>query len=270
LARALELNVGAFALDAACASSLYAVKLACDKLHDRKADLILAGGVNRADDLIIHVGFCVLQAMSQSSRSRPFHRGADGLVPSEGAGFVALKRLDDAVAAGDTILGVIRAVGLSNDAKGHGLLVPSKEGQERAIRQAYEMSGLVPADISLVEAHATGTSVGDGVEIESMSQVFHGLKDIPIGTLKSNMGHAITVSGVAGLLKVLAAMKAGIRPSTLHVEEPIEALKGSPFRLLTDTEPWACESTRRAVVNNFGFGGNNAHLIVEEWDESLY
>ena len=270
LARALELNAGAFALDAACASSLYAIRLACDQLHDRRADVMLAGGVNRADDLIIHIGFCTLQAMSHSGRSRPFHRDADGLVPAEGAGFVVLKRLDDAVAAGDTILGVIRAVGISNDGRGHGLLVPSDEGQERAIRQGYEMSGLTPADISLVECHATGTPVGDEVEVRSMSRVFHGLKDIPIGTIKSNMGHPITVSGVAGLLKVLGAMKTGIRPPTLHVEEPIELLKDSPFRLLTESEPWTCEGVRRAVVNNFGFGGNNAHLIVEEWEETLY
>ena len=163
LASALQLNAGAFALDAACASSLYAVKLACDQLHDRRADLMLAGGINRADDLIIHVGFCVLQAMSRSGQSRPFDQYADGLVPCEGAGFVVLKRLDDAVAADDQIVGIIRAVGLSNDGRGQGMLVPSRAGQVRAIRQAYKMSGLRPADISLVEGHATGTPVGDRV-----------------------------------------------------------------------------------------------------------
>ncbi len=268
LARALDLNAGSFALDAACASSLYAIKLACDQLNDRRTDLMLAGGVNRADDLIIHIGFCVLQAMSRSGRSRPFHRDADGLVPAEGAGFVVLKRLDDAISAGDEIRGIIRAVGLSNDGRGQGLLVPSSEGQVRAIRKAYEISGLEPADISLVEGHATGTPVGDAVEIESMSEVFQGLKDIPIGTIKSNMGHPITVSGVAGLIKVLGAMKAGVRPPTLHVEEPIELLKDSPFRLITEEEPWTCDGPKRAVINNFGFGGNNAHLIVEEWGGS--
>ncbi len=269
LARALDLNRGAFALDAACASSLYAVKLACDQLHDRRADLMLAGGVNRADDLILHVGFCVLQAMSRTSRSRPFHRRADGLVPAEGAGFVVLKRLEDAVAAGDRIRGVIRAVGLSNDGRGQGLLAPSVEGQVRAIRQAYALSGLTPADINLVEAHATGTPVGDAVEIESMGRVFQGLRDIPMGSLKSNMGHGITMSGVAGLIKVLAAMEAGIRPATLHAEDPLEAMAGSPFRLLAESEPWNCRGPRRAAVNNFGFGGNNAHLIVEEWSGSV-
>ncbi len=268
LARALGLNAGAFALDAACASSLYAIKLACDQLHDRRADIMLAGGVNRADDLIIHIGFCLLQAMSRSSRSLPFTRDADGLVPSEGVGFVALKRLDDAVGAGDRILGVIRAVGLSNDGRGQGLLVPSEMGQELAIRQAYAMSGLTPADISLVEGHATGTPVGDRTEIRSMSKVFGGLTDIPIGTIKSNMGHSITASGIAGLIKVLGAMKAGIRPPTLNAQRPMKELKDSPFRLLTEPEAWTGPSRRRAVINNFGFGGNNAHLIVEEWNGS--
>ena len=118
VARALELDNCAFAIDAACASSLFAVKLACDRLHDRKADLMLAGGVQGADDLIIHIGFCTLQAMSQTGRSRPFHKNADGLVPAEGCGFVVLKRLTDAVKAGDEIHGVIRGIGLSNDGKG--------------------------------------------------------------------------------------------------------------------------------------------------------
>jgi acyl transferase domain-containing protein len=175
-AQALGLSAQSFALDAACASSLYAIKLACDQLHDGKADLMLAGGVNRADDLIIHIGFCVLQAMSHSGRSRPFHKRADGLVPAEGAGFVALKRLSDAISAGDTIHGVIRAVGLANDGRGHGLLVPAAEGQARAMRSAYDMSGLTPSDISLVECHATGTRVGDEIEIKSMMEIFGDLE----------------------------------------------------------------------------------------------
>jgi acyl transferase domain-containing protein len=254
-ARALELAGDSYALDAACASSLYAIKLACDQLHDRKADLMLAGGVNRADDLIIHIGFCVLQAMSVSGRSRPFHKEADGLVPAEGAGFVALKRLDDAVAAGDTIHGVIRAVGLANDGRGHGLLVPSAEGQALAMRNAYKMSGLKPSDISLLECHATGTMVGDEIEVQSMTGIFDGLTDVPIGTIKSNLGHPITVSGVAGLLKVLGAFKAGIRPKTLHVEEPLESLNHSPFRLLFENEPWNSPSPRRAAISNLDLGG---------------
>lgn len=264
LSRALGLGAGAFCLDAACASSLYAIKLACDRLHDGEADVMLAGAVQRADDLFLHVGFTALGALSRSGRSRPFHREADGLVPAEGAAFVVLKRLEDARRDGDTIHGVIRGVGLSNDGRGKGLLAPSEEGQERAIRAAYEEAGFGPERVSLLEAHATGTPIGDAAEIRSTGAVFAGLEDVPLGSLKSNLGHLITVAGVAGLLKVLGAMKAGQRPPTLHASEPTRALAGSPFRLVEALEPWPSEGPRVAAVSAFGFGGNNAHLLVSE------
>ncbi len=264
LSRALGLGSGAFCLDAACASSLYAIKLACDRLHDGEADVMLAGAVQRADDLFLHVGFTALGALSRSGRSRPFHKDADGLVPAEGAAFVALKRLDDARRDGNTIHGVIRGVGLSNDGRGKGLLAPSEEGQERAIRAAYEEAGLGPEQVSLLEAHATGTPVGDAAEIRSTGAVFAGLGGVALGSLKSNLGHLITVAGVAGLLKVLGAMKAGQRPPTLHAEEPTRALDGSPFRLVEKLEPWPSDGPRVAAVSAFGFGGNNAHLVVSE------
>jgi acyl transferase domain-containing protein len=265
-ARALGLGGGAFALDAACASSLYAIKLACDRLHDRTADRMVAGAVNQADDLFIHVGFTALSALSRTGRSRPFHRDADGLVPAEGAGFVVLERLADALAAGRKVLGVIRGVGLANDGRGRGLLAPSEEGQERAMRLAFEQAGLRPADLGLVECHATGTPVGDATELRSTARVFSSCSDVPIGSLKSNLGHLITAAGVAGLIKVLAAMEHGWKPPTLHVEEPNPALEGTPFRLLREAEPWT--GPRRAGISAFGFGGNNAHLIVESLEET--
>ncbi|MDP7033909.1 MAG: beta-ketoacyl synthase N-terminal-like domain-containing protein [Planctomycetota bacterium] len=267
LAQALNLGDIAYALDAACASSLYAIKLACDRLHDRNVDIMLAGAVNRADDLFLHIGFCALQALSPSGRSRPFHRQADGLVPADGAGMVVLKRLDDAQRDGDRILGLIRAVALSNDGRGNGLLAPAEEGQMRAMEEAYQLAGLSPTDISLLECHATGTTVGDKTEIDSMSRVFKGAEGLPIGSLKSNLGHLITVAGVAGLIKVLEAMRTGIRPASLHATDPNEALENSPLRVLEKNEPWECEGPRRAGVSAFGFGGNNAHLIVEEYRE---
>src|SRR5690606_17553585 len=163
-------------------------------------------------------------------------------------------------ARGARILGVIRGVGLSNDGRGRGLLAPAADGQERAIRAAYEMAGLAPDDIGLLECHATGTTVGDATEITSAGRVFAGLDGVPIGSLKSNLGHLVTAAGAAGLLKVIAAMEAGVRPPTLHCEAPHEALAGSPFRLLAEPEPWT--GPRRAAVSAFGFGGNNAHLLV--------
>ncbi len=265
-ARALNLGLAdsAFALDAACASSLYAIKLACDALADGRADLMLAAAVSRADDLFIHMGFTALKALSPSGRSRPFHKDADGLVPAEGAGCVALKRLSDAVRDSDRILGVIRGIGLSNDGRGHGLLAPSEEGQVRAMEAAYAAAGLEPKDIALLECHATGTRVGDGVEIRSTSRVF-GSHTVAAGSVKGNLGHLITSAGMAALAKILTAFDRGVKPPSAHVDSPSDDLNGSSLRLLQAPEAWDSATPRRAALSAFGFGGNNAHLIVEEW-----
>ena len=268
LERALGLAPGVMCLDTACASSLYAIKLACDQLHDGVVDLALAGAVNRADDLFIHVGFTALNAMSRTGQSRPFHAEADGLVPAEGAGFVALKRLEDARRDGDHIYGILRGIGLSNDGRGRGFLAPSESGQRRALQQAYAQSGLTPSDVSLLECHATGTSVGDAAEIRSTGALYEGCADVPIGSLKSNMGHLITAAGVAGLIKVLEALRHGERPPTIHAQTANPALAGSPFRVLSAVEPWTCAGPRVAGVSAFGFGGNNAHLLVTEDDHN--
>lgn len=265
MAKALGLGGAGHTLDAACASSLYAVKLACDRLQDGSADLMIAGAVNRADDLFIHVGFCALKALSKTGRSRPFHAEADGLVPAEGAGMLVLKRLDDALRDGDVVHGVIRGVGLSNDGRGRGLLAPAEEGQARALRAAYTAAGIAPGDIGLLECHATGTPVGDGTELRSTASVFTDAQDLPIGSLKSNMGHLITAAGVAGIVKVLEAMKHGVRPPSLHADVPNPALKGSGLRVLRAPEAW--EGVRRAGVSAFGFGGNNAHVVIEALDD---
>jgi acyl transferase domain-containing protein/3-hydroxymyristoyl/3-hydroxydecanoyl-(acyl carrier protein) dehydratase/1-acyl-sn-glycerol-3-phosphate acyltransferase len=267
LCNELGLSAGGYAIDAACASSLYAIKIACDWLQSGRADLMLAGAVNRVEGLLIHAGFTALRALSPTGRSRPFHREADGLVPAEGAAILVLKRLSDAEKAGDRILGVIRGIGLSNDGRGSGLLTPSVSGQVRAMHEAYVQSGLTPADISLVECHATGTAVGDAVELQSMSQIFAGCRDVPIGSLKSNLGHLITASGAAGIIKLLEALKWDTRPATLNSAPATKELEVTPFRLLTASEPWnRCDDVpRRAAISSFGFGGNNAHLILEEF-----
>jgi len=269
LEEALGLAPGVMCLDTACASSLYAIKLACDQLHDGRVDLALAGAVNRADDLFLHVGFTALGALSPSGQSRPFHAEADGLVPAEGAGFVALKRLADARRDGDRIHGIIRGIGLSNDGRGRGFLAPSDSGQQRALTQAYQGAGLGPESVSLLECHATGTTLGDATELQSTGALFADCSEVPIGSLKSNMGHLITAAGVAGLIKVLEALRHQQRPPTLHTEQPNPALQESPFRLLEELEPWECDGPRIAGVSAFGFGGNNAHLLVSEDDPAL-
>jgi acyl transferase domain-containing protein/3-hydroxymyristoyl/3-hydroxydecanoyl-(acyl carrier protein) dehydratase len=263
-ARALGLATGGFALDAACASALYAIKLGCDRLRDGAADLMVAGAVSCPDRLLMHDAFSALAAVSPTGRCRPFHSGADGITPSEGATLVALMRLDDAARAGRPIFGVIRAVGLSNDGRAGGLLVPAQEGQERAMRLAYDAAGVPPQTVSLVECHATGTPVGDAVEARSMADVFAGSADLPVGSVKSNVGHLLAAAGGAGLLKVLGAMRAGIRPASLGADDPIDAFERTPLRLLARHEDWP--EPRRAGVSAFGFGGTNAHLIVDAWE----
>jgi acyl transferase domain-containing protein/3-hydroxymyristoyl/3-hydroxydecanoyl-(acyl carrier protein) dehydratase len=263
-ARVLGLGAGSLALDAACASSLYALKLGCDRLHDGTADLVLAGGVSGADPLLIHAGFTALSALSRSGRSRPLHRGADGLVPSEGAALVALMRLADAVARAVPVLGVVRGIGLGNDGRGEGLLVPAESGQTRAMRLAYAGAGVPAETVTLLECHATGTVRGDAAEIRSSARVFEGARDLAIGAVKSNVGHAMTAAGAVGLLKVLAAMDNRIRPLTPGVDEPVDALSGTALRVLNENEPW--DGPRRAAVSAFGFGGNNAHVVVDAAD----
>jgi acyl transferase domain-containing protein/3-hydroxymyristoyl/3-hydroxydecanoyl-(acyl carrier protein) dehydratase len=264
VAAAYGLTGDAFALDAACASSLYALEIACRRLQNREADLMLAGGVARADPLFIHLGFTALQALSPSGRSRPMHKGADGLLPAEGAGLVALKRLDDAIASGDTIFGVIRAVGLSNDGRQSGFLAPATDGQIRAMKAAYAQCGLTPQDIGFIECHATGTPRGDTVELESLASIWGDGPKPAIGSLKGIIGHPITASGIASLLKMLSAFEAGLLPPT-PCDDPLDEIDAYGFRLLSEAEPWESDGPRRAAISNFGFGGNNAHLIVEEW-----
>jgi acyl transferase domain-containing protein/3-hydroxymyristoyl/3-hydroxydecanoyl-(acyl carrier protein) dehydratase/1-acyl-sn-glycerol-3-phosphate acyltransferase len=265
VARGLGLGGDTLALDAACASSLYAIKLACDRLQDGRADLMLAGAVNAADQLFLHVGFSALHALSRSGQSRPFHRDADGLLPAEGAAFVALKRVADAQAAGDTILGVIRGVGLSNDGRSGGFLSPSRAGQERSMRDALAQAGIAPRDVQYVECHATGTSVGDATEIASLTGVYGDCPGLAIGSLKANLGHLITASGVAGLIKVLAAMRHAQIPATPGARPLAGALDATGFTVPEEALDWtAAHGQRTAAVSSFGFGGNNAHLIVQQ------
>ena len=260
--QALGLEAGTACVDAACASSLYAIKLACDALATGRADRMLAGAVQRADSLFLHIGFAQLGALSAQGRSRPFHTEADGLVPAEGCVVFVLRRLDDALAAGEPILGVIRGVGLSNDGRGRSLLAPSSEGQVRSMRSALAEADWSPESVQFLECHATGTPTGDRTELESLAAVYPGG---PVGSLKGNLGHLITVAGAAGLLKVLVAMEAGVFPPAPDADSPLPEM--GPFHLLSVATPWpaAGRGLRRAAVSAFGFGGNNAHLLVESF-----
>lgn len=262
MSAALGLGRRGFTLDAACASALYAIDAACARLDSGECDVVLAGAVNRADDLFIHVGFTALKALSLSGRSRPFHPEADGLLPAEGCVLFAIRRLSDAVRRGDRIFGVVRGIGLANDGRAGGVLAPSAEGQTRAIRRAWERSGLDPAVLGLLECHATGTVVGDRTELQSTAAALGDVRDLAIGSIKSNLGHPVTAAGGAALLKVLGAMAHGVRPPTLHLDGVSTSARELGFRVVSRAEPW--EGERVAAVSAFGFGGNDAHLVVTE------
>ncbi len=266
LAIARLLGVGeAFALDAACASSLYAIALACRRLSTGEIDFALAGAVNAADNLFLHMGFTALGALSPTGRSRPLAADADGLLPAEGCGMVALERLDDAETAGRRILGVIRGVGLSNDGRARGFLAPTRDGQVRAMQAALAQAGLGPDDVSYVELHATGTSLGDATELESTAQVYGSRSGLRVGSLKGNLGHLITAAGVAGLAKVLGALETRTLPPMRAPDVWAPAVEASGLIPVARPEPWNTPRTRIAGVSAFGFGGNNAHLLVEEY-----
>jgi acyl transferase domain-containing protein/3-hydroxymyristoyl/3-hydroxydecanoyl-(acyl carrier protein) dehydratase len=273
LARSLGLGGACYTLDAACASSLYAVKLACDELLAHRAVAMLAGGLSRPDSLYTQMGFSQLRALSPSGRCAPFDRKGDGLIVGEGAGVVLLKRLADALRDGDRILALVRGAGLSNDLEGK-LLQPSSEGQLRALRMAYAQAGWTPQMVDLIECHATGTPVGDAVEFESLLRLWQDGAwqngQCVLSAVKSNIGHLLTAAGSAALIKTLLAMQHGTLPPVANFEQPAEKVRlgDSPFRILKEAQPWERRAEgvpRRAAVNGFGFGGINAHLLIEEW-----
>ncbi len=264
---------GSYTLDAACASSLYAVKLACDELQFHRTDAMITGGVSGADSLYTQIGFSQLRALSPSGRCAPFDRSADGLVVGEGAGILVLKRLDDAVRDKDMIYGVIRGIGLSNDMRGN-LLAPESDGQLRAMRAAYAQTGWQPWDVDYIECHGAGTPVGDATELLSLKKLW---QDAPkdagqctIGSIKSMIGHLLTGAGAAGLIKTLLGLHHQTLPPSLKFEQASDdsPLNDMPLRVQTDPEPWPLRdttTTRKAAVSAFGFGGINGHVLIEEW-----
>lgn len=276
VAQVLGFGGGSFTIDAACASSLYAVKLACDRLASGRADAVLAGGVSRPDCLYTQVGFTQLKALSPSGRCAPFDRNADGLMVGEGAAVFVLKRLDDALTHGDDILGVIAGIGLSNDIGG-GLLAPHSEGQVRAMTQAYRTAGWRPDQVDLIECHGAGTPVGDAVEIESLKTLWREIDAkagaCPIGSVKSNIGHLLTAAGAAGLAKVLLAFAHQTLAPEAGFADPIKALENSPFAVCTAPVPWPRRrrgEPMRAGLSAFGFGGINAHLLLQSHEPDSF
>jgi acyl transferase domain-containing protein/3-hydroxymyristoyl/3-hydroxydecanoyl-(acyl carrier protein) dehydratase len=271
LAKALGFGAGAYTLDAACSSSLYSLKYAIDELIAGRTDVMLAGGLSRPDCLYTQMGFSQLNAISKSGRCSPFDSKADGLVVGEGAGIFVLKRLSDAIEQDDHIYATIEGIGLSNDIEGN-IMSPDSEGQCRAMKSAYDLAGWKPNQVQHIECHGTGTPVGDGVEFTSLNNLWqsHDVDgECVIGSVKSNVGHLLTAAGAAALMKTLLAMKHGVLPPTANYETPSDKidLANSPFKVLDKAEEWkvGTDIPRRAAISGFGFGGINAHVLLEEY-----
>ena len=264
---ALGLGGPRFCLDAACASSLYAVALAADLLESGRADLMLAGGVSGSHPLLIHMAFATFQAYPDDETSSfPLDSTSRGLLAGEGAGVLALKRLRDAERDGDEIHAVIRGVGLSNDGAGRHPLAPNPDTQACALTRAYAAAGVDPATVQYVECHATGTPLGDLTELNTLERVFGDHPPL-VGAVKSNVGHLLTAAGMAGILKVIMGMRAGVVPATVGLHRPLTSEGGrlGPDRMVVAAREWdAGPGPRRGGVDAFGFGGTNAHLILEE------
>lgn len=270
IANRLDLHGPAYVVDAACASSLLAVDQACAELTTGRCDLVLAGGVHLVQDAAFWAVFTQLGALSRTQRIRPFHRDSDGLLIGEGVGMVALKRLADAVRDDDRIYAVIRGSGVSSDGRASSVLNPSADSQVLSLERAWRRAGIDPRErgaVGMIEAHGTATPNGDAAELETLARVFGPPDGSPaggLGSVKSMIGHAMPAAGMAGLIKAALAVHYGIQPPTLHCEDPHPAVERTRFRLLREATPWEAEGPRRAAVNAFGFGGINAHVVLEQ------
>ncbi|MDF2273247.1 beta-ketoacyl synthase N-terminal-like domain-containing protein, partial [Streptomyces coacervatus] len=260
-------------VDAACASSLAAVKLAVSELIEGRADMMITGGCDAENTILMYMCFSKTPAFSKSQQIRPFDETADGTLIGEGIGMLALKRLADAERDGDRIYAVLRGIGTSSDGRFKSIYAPRAEGQQLALRRAYDDAGVPVDSIELFEAHGTGTAVGDHTELSALSSVVAADNDdhgyAAIGSVKSQIGHTKAAAGAASLIKLSLALHQKVLPPTINVETPSEAVDptSTPFYVNTEARPWVLDperGKRRAAVSSFGFGGTNFHMVLEE------
>jgi polyketide synthase PksN len=268
----LNLRGPAIAVDTACSSSLVTIHLACQSLWAGETSMAVAGGVFLQPTPGFYQVANRAGMLSPDGKCYSFDARANGFVPGEGVGVVILKRLRDAVRDGDHIHGVIAGSGINQDGKSNGLIAPNGRAQEQLERSVYDRFQINPETIQVVEAHATGTLLGDSVEYGALSRTFRGFTDkkhfCALGTVKTNVGHAATAAGVAGVLKILLALRHRRIPPSLHFESgnPAIDLESGPFYVNTQMRDWQVGEgeVRRAAVSAFGFSGTNAHLVLEE------
>ncbi|WGV27389.1 type I polyketide synthase [Halotia branconii] len=270
-----RLNFGGMncVVDAACASSFGALKMAISELIEHRSDMMLTGGVDTDNTIMAYISFSKTPAVSPSESVKPFDAKSDGMMLGEGIGMIVLKRLEDAERDQDKIYAVIKGIGISSDGRYKSIYAPRKEGQVKALERAYDDAGFSPATVGLMEAHGTGTMAGDPTEFGSLKDFFgeHDPKKqhIALGSVKSQIGHTKAAAGAASLIKTALALHHKILPATINITEPNPKLniKNSAFYLNTETRPWIKaegDTPRRAGVSSFGFGGTNYHVILEE------
>ena len=271
VAFALGLEGPAVAVDTACSSSLVAIHQACQALHTGDCDLALAGGVNVLLNPVITIATSRARMLSPDGRCKTFDAAADGYVRSEGCGMLVLKRLSEAVRDGDRIHAVIRASAVNQDGASGGLTVPNGGAQQRVIAATLARAGLAGRDVDYLEAHGTGTSLGDPIEVQAAAAVYGagGDRSAPllIGSVKTNIGHLEAAAGVAGLIKVVLSLEHEILPRSLHFENPSPHIPWEQLavRVVDEQIPWQANGRpRRAGVSSFGFSGTNAHVLIEE------
>ena len=267
----LGLQGPCLAIDTACSSSLVAVHEACQALRAGECDLALAGGVNVMLSPVPSILFSKWGMLATDGKCKTFDADADGFVRGEGCGMVALRRLSDAEADGDSILAVIRGSAVNSDGRSSGLTVPNGPAQQQVIRRALEMARIAPEAVDYVEAHGTGTPLGDPIEVEALDAVLGDNRPVDrpllLGAVKATIGHTESASGVAGLIKVVLALRQGLLPKQLHFTSPNPRIHWGDGRLRVVAEATAWtrgERTRIAGVSSFGFSGTNAHVVVSE------
>ncbi|MFE3607858.1 polyketide synthase [Streptomyces goshikiensis] len=259
-------------VDSACSSSLVAIHLACQSLRSGEIEAAVAGGASILLDEEPYLEFSAAGALSPTGRCSAFDRRANGFVPGEGSVVLLLKPLYAALRDGDPVHGVIEGSAVTNDGRTMGLTTPNPAAQAAAVRRALHAAGRAPAEVGMIEAHGTGTAIGDPLEFRALRTVFDEDRDARagqclFGSVKTNVGHLLHAAGAVGLLKALLAVQHGIVPPTLHCEEPNPRLKleDSPFALATEVREWPLPGLPRvAGVSSFGFGGTNAHVVVAQ------